>query len=350
VKRSYISEYIIENIINKIFTRLGAKRVDAKYVSKVLVETSLLGIDSHGINLLDRYVGELENKIINPRNIPSIIKDEKIFTLINGNHGFGQVTAKWAIDCGIKKARTNGISITSLTNTNHIGRVGEYAIRATKSGFMCFAVCNAGANVAPYGSYRKLIGTNPITFSCPTPDDEPFLMDMATSIFPEGKVKSFLYQSMKLPNGVVIDKFGQNTNEPADLYDGGSLLPIGLYKGFGLSIMIEILAGIFSGAGSSVLNNCTGANGAFFLVLNPYQFINKEEYNDTISRFIKTIISQPVIEGFDEILIPGEPERIIKKQRKKEGIPIYPKMWNDIIKITDRYGIKVDFNPRFTEI
>jgi LDH2 family malate/lactate/ureidoglycolate dehydrogenase len=345
MKPWHIPANLIADICRKIFVQLGTSAVDAAYVSKMLVSTSLAGIDSHGIILIDRYVKEIENNIIQPKNAPTILKDENIFTLVDGNHGFGQVTSKFGIGYGIKKAQAEGISITSLTNTNHIGRVGEYALDVAEKGLMCFAVANAGPNVAPFGSFKKLLGTNPIAFACPASDGAPILVDLATSLFPEGKVRSFLNQGIPLPDGVVIDKNGKETSDPADLYAGGSLLPIGLYKGYGLSIMVEILGGLFSGAGSSALGNAKGINGAFFMVINPYQFVSKGTFDNEISSFIDAMKSQPVIDGVKEVMMPGEPERLKRVQREKAGIPVNPKMWSDILAAAKKCNITIEYNP-----
>ena len=136
---------------------------------------------------------------IKPNEKPKIIFEKDTFLNISGESGFGQIAAEFGINKGVEKAKETGICVVGLNNTNHIGTLGQYNLLASKYGFMCLSVCNGGANVAPYGGYKRFLGTNPISFSVPIKGKEPMVVDFATSIFPESKVRDYRDKNMKLP-------------------------------------------------------------------------------------------------------------------------------------------------------
>ena len=321
----------------KIFRRMGVSKINSELVMKSLVESSLRGTDSHGVNLIPRYMDSIKNGKINPLEEPSIdidlnntnqfsdtLLDKNSFIRISGNDGFGQVTATFGIKEGIKKAKKNGVSIVALTDTNHIGTLGQYNSMASKEGLICFSVCNGGANVAPYGGKERYLGTNPISFTVPTrPNDKnPIIVDFATSVFPESKIREYRDKGMELPANIVLDSGGKPSTNPNDFYNGGSLLPIGNHKGYGLSLMVEILGGLFTGSGFHGFGSTpTYKNGVMFIMFDALVFQGLNFWND-ISEFKKKIKEQPTADGVDEIFLPGEIELKIKEERLKNGIPI----------------------------
>lgn len=305
----------------KLFTDVGVNKIEAELVVESLVDTSLKGIDSHGINLIPRYLDSIESGKIIPNKSPKVTFENSSFLNVSGEKGFGQVTATFGIEQGIKKAKNEGMSIVGLHNTNHIGTLGQYNSMASKEGFICFSVCNGGANVAPYGGNKRYLGTNPVSFTIPTKDDNPIVVDFATSVFPESKIREYRDRGIELPTNIILDPDGKPSTDPNDFYSGGSILPIGNHKGYGLSLMVEILGGLFTGAGFHGFGNSTSTNGVMFILFEPTMFRGERFYDD-VDRFIGEIKKQPTIDGVDEILLPGEIELKRKEKNMKNGIMI----------------------------
>ena len=305
----------------KLFTDVGVDKSEAELVVESLIATSLKGIDSHGINLIPRYLDSIQNGKIIPNKTPKVTFENSSFINVSGEKGFGQVTTTFGIEEGIKKAEKEGVSIVGLHNTNHIGTLGQYNSMASKEGFICFSVCNGGANVAPYGGNKRYLGTNPVSFTIPTKDENPIVVDFATSVFPESKIREYRDKGIELPENIVLDSDGKPSINPNDFYNGGSILPIGNHKGYGLSLMVEILGGLFTGAGFHGLGESTSTNGVMFILFEPTMFRGQQFYDD-VDRFIKELKKQPTIDGVDEILLPGEIELKREKENMKNGITI----------------------------
>lgn len=309
----------------KLFTDLNVKYDDAKFVINSLVETSLRGTDSHGINLIPRYLRELKEGKIQTTSNYKITFENDIFTNISGNNSFGQIATYFGIDIGIKKAKKNQISVVGVSS-NHIGTLGQYNLKASKNGLICFSICNAGPNVAPYGGNKRFIGTNPISFSFPT-KNAPILVDFATSIYPENKVREYRDKNESLPLNIILDALGNPTTNPNDFYGGGSILPIGAHKGYGLGISSIILGSLFNNAGFWATDNNVSSNGTTFILIDPKVFVGNNFYNK-IDDLVNVLKKQPTIKGIDEILLPGEKEDKNKNERIQNGIHISNELLN----------------------
>ncbi|MBW1799766.1 MAG: Ldh family oxidoreductase [Deltaproteobacteria bacterium] len=319
-----------------------AKKVPAtvaRRVSDSLVSTSLAGIDSHGVILFIRYIDEIENGQIVPDAEPEIVTDSGPVSLIDGHFGFGQVTAMKGMALAIDKASSHGIAAVGFRHTNHIGRVGEYTLQAARKNLIALGSCNAGANVAPYGASRRLFGTNPLCCAIPVRDRDPILIDLATSILPEGKIRVAKNEKRKIKPGILIDREGKPTDIPADLYLGGAILPIGEHKGSALSLMVEVLCGLMTGTGCAAFSDWPGGNGVLFIVIDPSRFRNLNEFFDDIDKMIGAIKGLPTAPGCDEILLPGDPEYHMENERKKNGIPLDDETWQGLQAIAERLGV-----------
>ena len=321
---SKIDHKAMLNIGVKLFTDVGVDKDEAKLVVESLIDTSLKGIDSHGVNLIPRYLDSIKSGKIIPNQEPQVTFENSSFINVSGEKGFGQVTATFGIKEGIKKAKKEGMAIVGLHNTNHIGTLGQYNSMASYAGgLICFSVCNGGANVAPHGGNKRYLGTNPISFTVPTKDKNPIIVDFATSVFPERKIREYRDKDIDLPTNIILDSDGNPSTNPNDFYNGGSILPIGNHKGYGLSLMVEILGGLFTGAGFHGLGESTSTNGVMFMLFEPTMFRGKQFYDD-IDKFIKELKKQPTINGPGNILLPGEIELLRMKENKRDGITISP--------------------------
>lgn len=326
----------------KIFLAAGASLEEAKTVSEFLVRANLAGHDSHGILRVIQYVKEIEDGVIKPGAKIEVIKETNSLAVINGNWGFGQVVAKKAMEKAIEKAERNDVSIVCAFNCNHIGRLADYTLMASEKNMIGLAMVNSIKSVAPFGGRERILSTGPISFAFPANMGFPFVIDIATSVVAEGKLRFMLHKGEKIPFGWIIDKNGNPSNNPKDFYEGGALLPLGGdtggHKGFALGLAIDILCGVLAGSGCAYLETKRG-NGVFFEVINIESFMPIEEFKEEVTELLKVIKSSKPRPGFKEVIVPGEPEYLTEKIRLREGILIPEKTWEEIKSIAEKLGL-----------
>ena len=334
----------LRKISKEIFIVYGAPAEEAELVSEFLIKANLCGHDSHGVIRVVQYVKAIEDGILKPGAKIDVIRETPSSALLKGNWGFGQVVAKRAMELAVDKAKKNSVSIVCAFDLYHVGRLADYTMLAAENNMIGIAMVNSTPTVAPYGGIERLISTAPISYAFPTGKENLFVLDIATSVCAEGKIRVSLHKGEKLPEGYIIDKEGKPSRNPADLYDGGAILPLGGdhvgYKGFGLGLVVEVMAGILSKAKCAYEADKRG-NGVFFEVINIEDFISIDEFKDSIDALIRRIKSSKLRPGFKEILLPGEPELRTEMRRRKEGIYIPERTWKEIMKIARKKSIDV---------
>ena len=334
----------LRRLSEKIFIAYGSPAEEARLVSEFLVKANLCGHDSHGVIRVIQYVKAIEDGILKPGVNIDIVRETRTSALLKGNWGFGQVVAKRAMELAIEKAKKNSVSIVCAFDLYHIGRLADYTMLAAENNMIGIAMVNSTPVVAPYGGKERLISTAPVSYAFPTGKEKMFVLDIATSVCAEGKVRVSLHKGESLPEGCIIDKEGNPSTNPADLYEGGAILPLGGdhvgYKGFGLGLVVEVMAGILSKAKCAYEADKRG-NGVFFEVINIEDFISIDEFKDSIDALIRRIKSSKLRPGFKEILLPGEPELRTEMRRRKEGIYIPERTWKEIMKIARKKSIDV---------
>ncbi|MCH8828820.1 MAG: Ldh family oxidoreductase, partial [Planctomycetes bacterium] len=233
-------------------------------------------------------------------------------------------------------------------NCNHVGRLGSYSQKAALAGFAAMMCVNAPGpgGVAPYGGIDRKLGTNPITMSAPR-GDRPLVLDMTSSATAEGKVRVALQKGEALPEGWIIDSEGRPSTDPADLYGPpeGAILPLGGpmgYKGFGLSVMIDLFGGILSGSGVCRDDLPRGANGLWMYFVDVSQFVTEDSYRESLERYAKHIKEGRKMPGVEEILLPGEIEIGRQELRSRDGVPVADETWRQIRELADRLKVSLD--------
>ncbi len=339
-----------------IFERVGVPHTEAEIVSDHLIDASLAGLDSHGVLRIPQYVNaiQVERKIV-PGAKLEIVRDTTSGLLINGNFGFGQVIAHQAMELAIQKARETAISAVSVYNCFHTGRLGSYTAMAADEGLIGMMMVNAGGCgqwVAPFGGIAKRIGTNPISIGVPTGEGDPIVVDIATSTAPEGKIRALHNRGAEVPEGFIIDHQGQPATNAADFYGppAGALLPLGGalgYKGFGLGLIVDIMAGGISGIGCCRPGapQEPDSDGVFMIAIDIGQFTPLEEFYPRVTQLIEHVKSSPPAPGFSEVLVPGEPEARQKKHRTVHGIAVDETTWSQIQEIADKLGV-AELSPK----
>jgi uncharacterized oxidoreductase len=338
-----ISPSRLTQISSDIFAAYGVCRDEANIVGDALVQANLAGHDSHGVIRVAEYIDWLEKGVLQPKAEIRIEKDTGPITLISGNHGFGQVIGRWAMEHAIKKAKNNGVSLMALNHSGHLGRIGDYPAMAAKAGFVSLHFINThggGKLVAPYGGSERRMSANPIAAGIPIAGRPPIIIDFSTAAIAGGKVHVAYNQGKEVPEGCLLDRSGAPTRDPADFVAGeGALLHFGGHKGYALGFLCDVLAGALCGAACSSPDTDRVANAMLTVMIDPGVFRDREGFDREVNQYIDYLKSSALRSGFGAIFYPGEPETRIATERANEGILIDEKTWIAIVKVAAQYGV-----------
>ncbi|PPR24483.1 MAG: putative oxidoreductase YbiC [Alphaproteobacteria bacterium MarineAlpha10_Bin3] len=326
----------------------GSDADEADIVAGHLVEANLKGHDSHGIGMMPRYAGFLPRGVLKPNIHARIVVDTPPMLLVDGGHGYGQVVAMEATEMAIARARDHGASILSLRNANHIGRVGTYGERCASAGMISIHFVNAHGHaprVAPYLGSQSRLSTNPFCCAIPTGNpDEPIVLDMATATIAMGKVRVAKNKGEPVAEGVLMDHTGAPTTDPNVMFNTpmGALRAFGLHKGYGLSLICDLLAGALSGGGSVLPENQvdnTIVNNMLAIVIDPARFRDTGELSAEIDAMAAYCKSATPANPDEPVLVPGEPERAMRAKRIAQGVPLDDATWEELIAAAQTLGI-----------
>jgi len=306
-----------------ILEAVGTPEDLAAIVAGSLVDANLAGHDSHGVIRLTSYVAGVRSGQVQPGARAVVESLGDACARVDGAWGWGQPAAHIATDTASKLARANGVGLVTVGRCNHIGRLGEYVEDLSRAGQIGLMTCNSPPAVAPYGGYTRLLGTNPIAWGAPrSPGKPPIVVDFATASIAEGKLRIAHANGSKAPLGAVVDKSGQPTTDTAAFYDGGALTTFGGHKGFGLSVMAELMAGMLSGTGLSSDPDYSNGNGTMLLAIDVGRFLPASDFMEQADALDRRLHAAPTAAGFNAIQMPGEPEWRSRAERTSEGIPI----------------------------
>ena len=329
-----------------IFNGVGAPRAEAEIVAEHLVTASLMGYDTHGVVRIPQYVEDVEKGMICP-GAPMVVESETETTaIVNCGWNFGQVGALRTVDVAIEKARRCRTATVVARRCSHAGRLGAYTTRAARQGFLAIGVCNSpihGHFVAPFGGRQGRLATNPISFGVPCNGSEPIVADFSTAEASEGAIRLHRNQGKPLPDGWIMDADGQPSNDASDFYGEprGAIFPFGGdrgYRGFALALLVEVLGGLLGG--SPVTQEQPG-NGLGFIVVDVSAFVPAEQFAEMIEELRRYIKSAAPAPGFDEVMVPGEPDFRKREQRLRDGIPIDEYSWAQIEAAAVKVGVSV---------
>jgi LDH2 family malate/lactate/ureidoglycolate dehydrogenase len=334
-----VAHQSLRRICQQVAEALGTPADIALAVTESLVEANLAGHDSHGVLRLPWYANSIRRGTIRADARPSVATRSGATAVVDGGLGWGQPAARLAAQTAIDLAAAAGVGAVTIVNCNHIGRVGDYVATIARAGMIGIALCNASPVVAPYGGYRPVMGTNPFAWAAPRgPGQAPLVLDFATSIVAEGKLRVARAKGDALPPGLIVDSTGAPSLDPADFYADGALQTFGLHKGSGMSVMIELLARGLAGVDFSQPEH-HGHNGAFMLALRIGSFAAEDHFFGAAERLCAQIHMSPPAPGFDAVLLPGEPEEQMHEQRIVEGIPLAQSTWDEIAALAAELGV-----------
>jgi LDH2 family malate/lactate/ureidoglycolate dehydrogenase len=323
----------------------------------VMTDTDLAGIDSHGISMLMLYEEALGLEQLNPTPSPRIVRESPVTALVDGDAGLGHVAAAFGMELAIGKAKSTGVGIVCVRNSTHFGAAGYYAAMASRQGLLGMVTCTTRGNpVLPTRSAVPVLGTNPIAFAAPTRRNLPFLLDMSTSTVAQNKVKVFELQGRPLPPGWVLDERGEPVTDSALAMDlvtvrhTGGMSALGgtaemsSHKGYGLSVMVQILSATLAGGSFTPIRKRTQGRGDpdeighFLMALDPTAFREEGEFERDLDDVIDVLHAATPSSADEPVLVAGEPEAIARAERTRAGIPIPAPLADRIRGICTRAG------------
>ena len=331
-------------LVAAIMAAGGSQAGEAEAVARRLVDSNLVGHDSHGVIRVGKYLEWVREGWLRPNQRPTIVVESDAFAIIDGNRGFGQVVGEFATRYGIAKAARTGIALIGLRNCGHLGRVGDWAELAAQAGQVSLHFLNtSGAQrVAPFGGRDRRLSTNPISIGVPVADAEPVILDVTTSTVAEGKLMVAVNKGEQVPAGWIIDRDGKPTTDPRDFYDGGALLTVGAHKGSGLSIVTDLLAGAVSTGRSSDPDDPVLRNNMLSIYIAPAVYDPDGGVLREARRFVDWVKGSPPVDPDQPVLAPGEVERRTRAQRLADGVPIDDKTWADLTAAGAAVGLGAD--------
>ncbi len=318
----------------RILKKKGVPEADARDAARMFTETSLDGVYSHGVNRFPRVVSYIEKGYIDVKAKPTLVSAMGAFERWNGNRGMGNLNAKLAMDRAIEMAGTHGIGLVAIGNTNHWMRGGSYGWQAADAG--CVGICwtNTLPNMPAWGARERRIGNNPFVMAVPRSNGRHLVVDMAMAQFSYGKMEETKLKGAQLPVAGGYDTKGELTTDPLEIEKTWRVLPIGFWKGSGLSIALDLIAAILS-AGftvSDVGTKCEDEYGVsqVLIAIDPRHFNTPAFTDEIVDRVIADVkSSQPAFEG-SEIRYPGERDYRVRQENLADGIPVVPEIWAKI--------------------
>ena len=347
----------------RVFEKLDVPPEDAKVTADNLVLADLRGISSHGVARLRRYVKGLQDGVMLADPKIEVVQETTTTALIDGGAGLGQPVSARAMRMAIQKAREAGAGFVAVRNSNHYGIAGYYALMALKEEMIGISMTNAAVLVVPTFGRDAMLGTNPISVAAPAGEERAFVLDMATSTVPRGKLEVYDRQEKPLPLGWATDERGVATEDAGKVLKnllaraGGGLLPLGGagevmggHKGYGLALLVDVLCGVLPGAGyantiypKTAEGKPLPANvGHFFGALRVDGFRPLDEFKATMDDIIRRLKGSPKAEGEERIYIHGEKEFEMEDERRVKGVILHPKVIADLQGIADELGLVYD--------
>lgn len=345
------------NFTKDIFLAMGCSDANAETATRVLLSADLRGVDSHGIARLSGYIRLWEVNRINANPDIKIVHETPSTAVIDGDKGLGLVVAPAAMQVAINKATLAGTGWVSVKNSNHFGIAGYHAMMALENDMIGIAMTNASALVAPTFSVERLLGTNPIAVAIPAGREQPFVADFATTTAANGKLEILQRKKESAPTGWVQTKDGDASTDANEVKNGGALLPLGgdkehgSHKGYMLGSIVDIFSAVLSGANYGpwvppfpsyipMPENMPGDGiGHFFGAMRIDAFRPAEDFRMHMDKWIDRFKNAKTVKDEKKVIIPGEPEREMEKERMINGIPLLQAVIDDLQKSGEKLGV-----------
>ena len=326
-----------------VLQAVGVPPADAEVISSALLDAELRGLDTHGAIRLPQYVTLVKQGTINPRPEIKVVNESASHVLVDNGYGLGFLGCVKAMNLCIAKAKRVGIAMAGVCNSSHFGAAGYYARMAAEQELIGFATSNSYPVMAPPGSITRTHGNNPFAFAIPSGERPPMVLDMATSVVSQGRIKKYGDERRRIPLGWANDREGNPTDDPEAAF---LMLPVGEggYKGYGMAVVMDALAGVLTGslfARKFISGPGSCGCGHFFISLDPQLFLPLDDFKKRSDEMVGQIKDVKLAEGSTELIyFPGERGSARKEKRLKEGIPLL----GSTIKVLDRLSHDLGVN------
>lgn len=343
-----ISAKKLRNFIKNVLLKAGVHEGTAGYVTEGLVQTSLRGVDSHGIRLFPHYLEGIKGGRINPKPNYKFTRTSSSTGLLDADHTFGHAAGIEAAKRAVELANEAGTGHIAVYNSTHFGAAAYYALEIAKHDMIGMSFTNTDALIKTYAGKRPFLGNNPICFAAPCNGEEPFCLDMATSVVTFNKIKQLRDEELPAPNGAGASSKGIETTNPNEIT---MLLPIGGYKGYGLSLMIEILCSMLTGMpyGPHISKMFEAPMhkkrflGHFIGAMRIDCFQDKDIFKNRLSTMIQELRNEPSLDKNIAVQVAGDPEKKNCLERTKKGIPLKENTLETFLEIGEEFRVKLDF-------
>jgi uncharacterized oxidoreductase len=320
----------------RLFRACGSPGDEARLVADELVDASLMGLDSHGVARFPLYVEQALDGTVRPGAPVRIVRETAGTAVVDCGGNFGMVGGRRMVEIVSARVKGTGIACAVSTHCNHVGRLGAYPQRLAEEGLFGFATVNSsrhGHFVSPWGGREGRLATNPLAWAAPA-EGHPVVMDMSTSMIAEGKIRVLMQEGKEVPPGSILDAEGAPTTDPRRFYGPprGTILPFGSprlgYKGFGLSLMVEILGAALAGVPLDEPGATPSyVNGLFLMAVDPDAFGGRDRFRALLSELFRYVSSSPAAPGTGGVVLPGTLDFGTAERRRREGIPVAPETW-----------------------
>ncbi|MBR5288999.1 MAG: Ldh family oxidoreductase [Clostridia bacterium] len=348
-----VSSGALRAFMERVFAAEGFCARDAQRIADVLMLADLFGIESHGAQRMMYYHRNIASGSVNVKAQPEIVRETPVSVMIDGHFAMGQLSASFAMEKAIKKAKTTGVGLAAVRNSSHFGIAGYYTLLAESEGFASFAMTNTGPIMVPTFGREMMLGTNPLAFCMPA-DPVPFWFDASTTVVTLGKVEVHAKRGKAMPEGWTVGEDGKTCTDAAQMNASilsggkGGILPLGGegetlggHKGYGLGVMVEALTGVL--AQGLVCPEMSGAHGDhtshFFMAFDPAMFGEAAEIRARMSRYLTMLRESEKAEGCSRIYTAGEKAFAAKALRTERGIPVEENTLREMDVIAGELGI-----------
>ncbi len=331
----------------RILESVGVPPDQAQMTAEVVVEGDLRGVESHGVLRLPAYVHRVQKGLMKAVTEVKTVVERPATVLLDAGGGFGQVAGIHAIDRAIEKARQNGVGTVAVRNANHFGVAAYYAMRALPHRMIGMVASNAAPSMAAWGGAAPVLGTNPICIAIPTGLDVDIVLDMASSQVARGKIRLAAVKGEPIPPGWALDAAGRPTQDPQEALKG-TLMPMGGPKGYGLALVVDVLAGVMTGADFSVrmasvhdLERPTSV-GFVMQAVDISAFIPWEEFTARMRELVDIVRGSPRAPGVERIYLPGEIEWLKAQERRQNGVPVSRSVLRELEALAEELGVRLE--------
>lgn len=330
----------LTTFVEAVLLEHGVPGPDAELTARCLVRADARGMRSHGLTRLPNYAQRLRAGGVHPIVTLQILRETASCVLLDGGDGLGPVVAARATDAAIEKARTTGVGVAGVRRSNHFGEAGFFALQVAEAGMIGIVSTNGSPNMPPWGGLDKLFGTLPLAIAIPAAQEAPVVLDIAMGVVSKGKILLAAKQGETIPAGWGVDAQGNPTTDPALVLDGGWMQPIGGYKGSGLIFVLEVLNGLLTGSGvAEAIGDLYGDPsrpqnlGHLVIVIDVAAFVELQEFGRAVDSFIRLVRGSRLAAGHEELLLPGDRERLHEQAASELGVPVARETVDELLEL-----------------